>query len=444
MAGKLSGEICRRGDKRFNEVRQQWGKTFGTATRDEVSPDRLERIEGSLRGIVLGSAVGIDGGAVLTDSFLDGAACKLSVGLTRICFHGGGCAVGRFEARRLDRLFLGDLGLRYVLGQEGRGEGDDNERQQRAWRVHKSLQRRRREAAQLPRSSRHEKGKLDTTGSHELLQVVSLSAQIQESVAFIQARTPLVPKVAVVLGSGLGAFADQFSDAVRIRYDEIPNFPTSSVVGHAGELVLGELRGVPVAVMSGRIHFYEGYPLTTVTLPTRILSALGAKRMVVTNAAGGVNPDFGPGTLMVIRDHINLTGNNPLIGHNDDRLGPRFPDMSEPYSAEGCKVLREAAASVRVELKEGVYCGVLGPSYETPAEVRMMRTLGADAVGMSTVPEVIVANHEGMSVAGLSLITNAASGLSEVKLTHEDVKEVASRSKKDVVSVLSEAVVRFA
>lgn len=261
---------------------------------------------------------------------------------------------------------------------------------------------------------------------------------------FIQGRSDLTPSVAVVLGSGLGAFADQFSDAVRIPYGDIPNFPTSSVVGHAGELVLGELRGVAVAVMSGRIHFYEGYPLTTVTLPTRILSALGAKRLLVTNAAGGVNPDFGPGTLMVIKDHINLTGNNPLIGHNDPNLGPRFPDMSEPYSAEGCQALREAAAAMGVALEEGVYCGVVGPSYETPAEVRMMRTLGADAVGMSTVPEVIVANHAGMIVAGMSLITNAASGLSDEKLSHEDVKRVADRSKQDVVAVLTEAVVRFA
>ncbi|MEO0812144.1 MAG: purine-nucleoside phosphorylase, partial [Myxococcota bacterium] len=254
----------------------------------------------------------------------------------------------------------------------------------------------------------------------------------------------LEPSVAVVLGSGLGAFAAEVSDAVRIPYGEIPNFPVSSVTGHAGELVLGELKGVPVAVMSGRLHFYEGHSLAAVTLPTRVLGGLGAKKLLVTNAAGGVNPNFPPGTLMVITDHINLTGNNPLMGPNDDRLGPRFPDMSEPYSREGQEALRAAAAAVGVTVTEGVYCGVLGPSYETPAEVRMLQRLGGDAVGMSTVPEVIVANHAGMNVAGLSLITNAAAGLTEEKLSHADVKEQAGQSRDELVSLLIEAVVRFA
>lgn len=272
---------------------------------------------------------------------------------------------------------------------------------------------------------------------------------IQEAVAAIRERSALEPEVAVVLGSGLGAFADEIDggvagDPVRIPYGEIPHFPVSSVTGHAGELVLGHLRGIPVAVMSGRIHYYEGHPLSMVTLPTRVLGGLGAKKLVVTNAAGGVNPSFPPGTLMVITDHLNLMGSSPLMGPNDDRLGPRFPDMSHAYSEEGQRALRDAAQAVGIRVESGVYCGVVGPAYETPAEIRMMQRLGADAVGMSTVPEVIVANHSGMRVAGLSLITNAAAGLSEEKLSHAEVKQQADASRDELVALLTEATVRFA
>lgn len=266
------------------------------------------------------------------------------------------------------------------------------------------------------------------------------SSASQSARSAILAKADLKPTVGVVLGSGLGAFADQLDGATRIPYGEIPNFPVSTVVGHAGELVLGHLDGVALAVMSGRIHYYEGHSATAVTLPIRVLQALGVEKLVVTNAAGGVNPDYGPGTLMMITDHINLTGTNPLIGPNDEALGPRFPDMSHGYGPLGQKALEQAAQRVGVELARGVYCGVSGPSYETPAEIRMMRTLGADAVGMSTVPEVIVANHAGLEVAGLSLITNAAAGLGEEKLSHDDVKRVADGARERVVSVLAEAV----
>ncbi|MEM6730933.1 MAG: purine-nucleoside phosphorylase [Myxococcota bacterium] len=273
---------------------------------------------------------------------------------------------------------------------------------------------------------------------------MSQNDQIKEAVTYVKGQTTLEPRIAVVLGSGLGAFAEQVVDPVRIPYGQIPHFAVSSVTGHKGELVLGTIRDVPVAVMSGRMHFYEGHSLASVILPTRVLGGLGAQKFLVTNAAGGVNPDFGPGTLMAIVDHINLTGNNPLIGPNDSDVGPRFPDMSEAYSMEGRAALRAAADAVGVTLQEGVYCGVVGPSYETPAEIRMMQRIGADAVGMSTVPEVIIANHAGMKVAGLSLITNAAAGITDAKLSHDEVKEVADQSRDQLVSVLTETVARFA
>lgn len=273
---------------------------------------------------------------------------------------------------------------------------------------------------------------------------MSLYDQIQTAKSFVQNKIDGVPQVAVVLGSGLGGFAAEVLRPIRIPYADIPNFPTSSVSGHRGELVVGTLDGIPIAVMSGRIHFYEGYTLASVTLPVRILSALGVGKLIVTNAAGGVNPDFTPGTLMLIRDHINLTGQNPLIGENDDRLGPRFPDLSDPYCASGRSALHAAGRALGIRLREGIYCGVTGPSYETPAEIRMMRTLGADAVGMSTVPEVIVARHAGMNVAGISLITNAAAGLSETPLSHDEVKSMGEAKKPQVISLLRESIAKFA
>ena len=270
--------------------------------------------------------------------------------------------------------------------------------------------------------------------------MVSLYDEVQDALNDIRKRSPLRPTVGVVLGSGLGAFAERVENATVVPYGEISGFPRSSVAGHKGELVLGELRGVPIAVMSGRVHYYEGYPMDRVTFPVRVLAALEVKKLLITNAARGANPDYVPGDFMIISDHINLTGNNPLIGPNDDRMGPRFPDMSEAYSKAGREVLRAASKTVGVTPREGIYAGLAGPSYETPAEIRMLQTVGADAVGMSTVAEVIVASHAGIEVAGMSVITNRAAGLSETPLSHAEVKEVGDRVKGVFCDLLTEAV----
>jgi purine-nucleoside phosphorylase len=267
--------------------------------------------------------------------------------------------------------------------------------------------------------------------------------QVQAAVAAVRAATRTEPRVGVVLGSGLGAFAERISGRTLLPYGEIPGFPTSGVAGHKGELVLGELGGVPVAVMSGRVHFYEGYSMKEVTLPMRVLAGLGVGAVVITNAAGAVNPTYVPGDFMVIVDHINMTGQNPLIGHNDDRLGPRFPDMTRAYGPAGREALHATAREIEITLREGVYVGLAGPSYETPAEIRMLQRLGGDAVGMSTVPEVIVAQHAGLRVAGLSVITNRAAGLSAEPLSHEEVKEVGNRVEGVLCDLLAGAVVRL-
>ncbi|HEY1098699.1 MAG TPA: purine-nucleoside phosphorylase [Myxococcota bacterium] len=239
---------------------------------------------------------------------------------------------------------------------------------------------------------------------------------------------PVAP-VGVILGSGLGAVADSVVDngGQALPFGDIPHFPTSSVEGHKGRLVYGVVDGTPVVLMQGRVHRYEGYPASSVVFPVRVLQALGVQKLVVTNAAGGFGDGFAAGDLMVIDDHINLTGDNPLIGKNDNRFGARFPDMSEPYSKRLSAIADEVAAARSLRLQHGVYAGVLGPSYETPAEIRMFKTLGASAVGMSTVHEVIAANHLGLEVLGLSCITNLASGISATKLSHEEVKETAER-----------------
>jgi purine-nucleoside phosphorylase len=247
------------------------------------------------------------------------------------------------------------------------------------------------------------------------------------------------PKLGLILGSGLGAFADTFEDRVVIPYGELPHFPHSSVAGHAGQLVLGTRNGVPLVAMQGRVHFYEGYEPWQVGFPARVLCALGVKALLVTNAAGGINGGFATGDLMAITDHLNLTGYNPLVGKNDERLGPRFPDMSHAYDPELLKILRGAALKENVTLREGVYVGLSGPSYETPAEIRMLRTLGADAVGMSTVPEVIVAAHMGVRVTGVSCITNLAAGISQHKLSHDEVAQTANTVK----DVFTRLVARF-
>ena len=233
----------------------------------------------------------------------------------------------------------------------------------------------------------------------------------------------------LILGSGLGELATEVENPIIFNYKDIPHFPVSTVVGHAGRLVYGELSGKKVLIMDGRFHFYEGYPMETVTFPIRLMKLLEVETMIVTNSAGGSNPNFKPGDLMLITDHINITGTNPLIGPNADSFGPRFPDMSHAYHVYGQEVVRKAAKEVGVQLQEGVYTGLSGPTYETPAEVRMVQVLGGDAVGMSTVPEVIIANHSGIKVIGISCITNLAAGL-QANLNHEEVVETTQRVKE--------------
>lgn len=259
------------------------------------------------------------------------------------------------------------------------------------------------------------------------------TAAAAESIA---ARLDVKPTVALVLGSGLGAYADTLEEAVAIPYDEIPGFHVSTVTGHAGRLVVGRRHGLDVVAMQGRVHAYEGLDMQQVVFPLRTLWQLGARALIVTNAAGGVNPMFRPADLMLIRDHLNLTGGSPLVGANDERFGPRFPDMTAAYDAAYGELARAAAASLGFSLQEGVYAGMLGPAYETPAEVRMVRALGGDAVGMSTVPEVIAARHMGMRVLGISCITNAAAGLGHEVLDHSDVTEVAARVRERFIALV--------
>lgn len=248
-----------------------------------------------------------------------------------------------------------------------------------------------------------------------------------EAAEFLRGRGFVGGDVAVVLGSGLGAFANRLEDPFELPYADIPHWPAAAVIGHAGRLVGGRLAGRRVLALSGRVHAYEGHPLTTVTFAMRVMGRLGVPHVILTNAAGGINTRFGQGTLMLIEDHINLMGNNPLVGSNDERFGPRFPDMSEVYSRRLRALATEAAAAAGIGLERGVYIGVHGPSYETPAEIRAFRVLGADAVGMSTVPEAIVANHMGIEVLGISCITNMAAGVLPDPLRHDEVMETARR-----------------
>ena len=259
--------------------------------------------------------------------------------------------------------------------------------------------------------------------------------KVQQTAEWLRAHAG-VPDVAVVLGSGLGDFAGSLTGARATPYAGIPNWPASAVVGHAGTLAVGTMAGRTVAALCGRVHFYEGHDLPTVTFATRALGALGVRTIVLTNAAGGINTSFKPGTLMLIDDHVNLLGSNPLVGPNDDRFGPRFPDMTEVYSARLRRVALEAAAALRLGLAHGVYVAVHGPSYETPAEIRFLRTIGADAVGMSTVPEAIVARHMGMEVLGISCITNAAAGVLPKPLVHDEVMETARRVRGEFSALL--------
>lgn len=264
--------------------------------------------------------------------------------------------------------------------------------------------------------------------------------KIQNAAGFLREKYPKAPKIGLILGSGLGVLANEIENPVKIPYHEIPDFPISTVEGHAGQLVFGTLNGVEVVAMQGRFHYYEGYSFDKVTFPVRVMKDLGVKMLIVTNAAGGVNESFSPGDLMIITDHINFMGSNPLIGPNDSRLGARFPDMSEAYSKDLRASAKEIANRFNIDIKEGVYFGFSGPVYETPAEIRMVRTLGGDAVGMSTVPEVIVARHSGLKVLGISCITNMAAGILDKPLAHEEVIETTEKVKENFLLYIKEIV----
>ncbi len=265
---------------------------------------------------------------------------------------------------------------------------------------------------------------MQMTGEGKLMQ---LQDKIKAAAAYLREHIPMQPQIGLVLGSGLGDFADTLEDAVRVPFGEIPHFPIATAPGHTGALVFGKKMGKSVVVLQGRIHYYEGLPQREITLPIRVLAALGVKTLVLTNACGGVNLQFQPGDLMLIADHINFSGANPLIGPNLDDFGPRFPDCSDLYTKQLRAAIKEKAKALKIPLREGVYAMYSGPNYETPAEIRMFRALGADAVGMSTVPEALVAAHCAMQVVGISCITNMAAGVLPQKLSHREVVETAAR-----------------
>jgi purine-nucleoside phosphorylase len=266
----------------------------------------------------------------------------------------------------------------------------------------------------------------------------------ERAAKFVLSRTKLRPKIALVLGSGLGAFADELTEATRIPYAKIPGFPRSTAVGHAGRLAIGKIEGVPVVAMQGRVHTYEGYSAKEVTFPMRVFGRLGIKAAILTNAAGGINQGYKQGLLVAIRDHINLQGANPLIGTNDERFGPRFPDLSKAYSPAYLAIVGEEARRLKMEIKEGVYAALSGPSYETPAEIHYLRTMGADLVGMSTVPEVIVARHMGIEVLGISCVTNMAAGILDQPIDHQEVLETGARVRAQFVALLRAVIPRIA
>jgi len=261
---------------------------------------------------------------------------------------------------------------------------------------------------------------------------------------FILTRTPLRPKIGLVLGSGLGAFADSLTEATRVPYADIPTFPRSTAIGHAGQMVLGHSGDVPVATMQGRAHLYEGYSAQEVTFPMRVFGRMGIRAVILTNAAGGINPAYSQGALVLIRDHINLQGTNPLVGANDDRFGVRFPDMTHAYARGYRQIAREEAGKLGIALEEGVYTGLLGPSYETPAEIEYLRRVGADLVGMSTVAEVIAARHLEMKVLAISCVTNMAAGILDQPLSHAEVMETGERVKTTFAALLRAVLPRVA
>jgi purine-nucleoside phosphorylase len=267
--------------------------------------------------------------------------------------------------------------------------------------------------------------------------------RIEQTAAHIRVRCGAVPDTAVVLGSGLGDFADRLTGAYVTPYEDLPNWPPSAVVGHSGRLVIGSIADRRVAALAGRAHFYEGYDLATVVFAVRVMARLGVRQLILTNAAGGINTGFAQGALMIIDDHINLLGSNPLIGRNDERLGVRFPDMSEVYSSRMRGIADEAAAAADIPVTHGVYVATHGPSYETPAEIRYFRKIGADAVGMSTVPEAIAARHMGLEVLGISCITNMAAGVLPGPLNHEEVMDTARRVRGSFIALLEGILARL-
>jgi purine-nucleoside phosphorylase len=273
---------------------------------------------------------------------------------------------------------------------------------------------------------------------------ISLYDRASEAARYILAKAKgRTPRVAVVLGSGLAGVADAVEDGVEIPYSEIPHFVSSTVEGHAGKLIIGSCGGVDVALMKGRVHFYEGYSMEEVTLPVRVFNLMGIRSLILTNAAGGAAPHLSPGSLMAITDHINMMGENPLRGPNDERFGPRFPDMTAVYTPAYVEAAHEIAREIGVVLFEGVYMSLRGPTYETPAEIRMMRKLGADAVGMSTVPEATVARHCGMKVLAISCITNVAAGLTNAEIDHSEVMSVGERAGKQIAELIVRVIPRI-
>jgi purine-nucleoside phosphorylase len=272
------------------------------------------------------------------------------------------------------------------------------------------------------------------------MEITSLYERAEHATRVIRSRISVEPRIALVLGSGLGGFADDFEEPVNIPYEEIPGFVRSTAEGHAGRLVIGKIDSVPVVAMQGRVHYYEGYSLEEVTFPVRTFGLLGIKTLILTNAAGGINVELTQGALMVISDHLNLMGVNPLRGPNEERFGPRFPDMSAVYSPELQELVIEEAREIGVEVRRGIYGALSGPSYETPAEIHLLRNLGADAVGMSTVPEAIVARHMGLEVLGISCITNMAAGISDEPISHEEVMATGDRVRGTFTELLRKVI----
>jgi len=301
------------------------------------------------------------------------------------------------------------------------------------------MTRRRNERRSTPASPRAARARPGASAAHG-----DLFERVDRAAKFLRARSRLRPRIGVVLGSGLGKFAESLAAATRTDYRRIPGFPVSTVEGHSGCVVIGLAAGVPVAVLEGRLHFYEGYSMDQVTFPVRVLARLGVRALVITNAAGGIHADYRQGALVLIRDHINCQGTNPLIGHNDARFGPRFPDMTRAYSPQLRGIAREEAERLGLPLEEGVYAAVTGPSFETPAEIRALRALGADLVGMSTVPEVIVARQMGLEVLAISCVTNLAAGILDQPITHEEVLETGQRVHSQLAALLDAVLPRIA